>query len=160
MTIQTAQYGNPPHTTVRTINDDGGHSAGGYPGSNKFAQDVQAWVDAGNTIADYPHDSLKRLKYRENAEYAASQSHIAYSNPADGVTLDDHGVKKENIKRSNKAKRKVNKISQADDHLLSHIELIMDVLDTADSAVEALSTRDEIINWNPASVVWPGWTPK
>lgn len=146
-------------------------------GSKQDSQGIP-WVEGDAILADFDNIVAAKIA-RENPPYpleeirdevaaaaiAEGDTRIlaAESNPTIGVTISDWKRKYViDTKRNSKARKKVNAISDADDHLLDHIDLIMDtvdlILDDVEAAADetALETiRDSI----PVDPRWPTWSP-
>jgi len=136
-----------------------------WPSGTWRDEEVQAWLDLGNTILPYDQyfgwtdEQIKSLKYGENAEHATSLADAAQLNPTEGDVVTSRQAKKNKARRDNAAKRKNNQITDQDDELLDYNDQVLDSQDQADDAVEALSDRQDIINWDPLLANWPTWVP-
>jgi hypothetical protein len=87
---------------------------------------------------------------------------LAELNPAIGQYLDENGRIRNNRRRNTKAKRRINEITDADDHLLDHTDLIFDSRDLRIDAIESTSTTaeiDAIIADIKNDIHWPTWSP-
>ena len=160
--ITNIRFTNSLFTAIEILYDSGMRRNTSDPVSSNLEAEVQAWLDEGNIIAVFdiyhgvPDADLKEFRYIDNATYAQLQVDIAEANPIIGVDLDERNAKKENERRLNRAKGKL-RLTDADDALSDHIDSIMDSLDLADDGVEALSVRQDIIDWVPTNVTWPIW---
>ena len=129
----------------------------------------QGWYKDGATVRPAETQDI----YASLAEYKAYAEAVADSeaqrritlaevNPAAGQNLDENGRIRNNRRRNNKAKRKVNEITDADDHLFDHIDLIHDSLylrlDAIENAAD-FAAVEGIINDMANDVHWPTWTP-
>ncbi|RLC07706.1 MAG: hypothetical protein DRI24_24445 [Deltaproteobacteria bacterium] len=78
-----------------------------------------------------------------------------------GLTLSLKASQRANAKRDNQAKKKNNGISDADDHLYDHIDLLDDYAETLRDEMEACSNNDcvtiaiSMVDAQP----WPTWSP-
>jgi hypothetical protein len=112
-------------------------------------------------------DDIKLAEYKKEAEGIADAEaerriSLAEANPAVGQNLDENGRIRNTRRRNNKAKRKVNSITDADDHLLDHIDLIYDSLDLRLDAIENaadFAAVEAIINDISNDIHWPAWSP-
>ena len=134
-----------------------------WPSNTNWDRKVHDWIDAGNTIDPYdPHygidtEQIRANKYLLNADLADGQIEVAQSNPVQGVQLDERETRKAAARRDNRAHQQ-NGITDQDDALADHIELIYDAQDQADDAVENM-TRAQLIAYDGSSISWPTWTP-
>jgi hypothetical protein len=129
----------------------------------------QGWYKDGSTIrpaeAQDIYASLTEYKaYAETVADGEAERRIASAeaNPAVGQNLDENGRIRNNRRRNNKAKRRVNEITDADDHLIDHIDLIYDSLDLRLDAIENaadFAAVEAIINDISNDIHWPAWSP-
>ena len=139
-----------------------------YPSGTWRDAGVQEWLDAGNTIQPYDRwygmtlDEVKEVGYAEVDAELAKRVDAAEHNPSAGVNLSDSATRRENAKRDNKAKRKNNKISDADDHLYDHLTELADFAESDGlDVIEACSDTacvQAVIDSLP-SLAWPTWSP-
>lgn len=114
----------------------------------------QATVDAFN-LEDY-----KEVSYLQVDGQASIRQEAAEANPSIGVNLDENGRVRNNNRRNNKAKKKINTITDADDHLFDHIDLIYDAADLIRDDIEAaldIPMVDAILDVMPVDARWPVW---
>jgi DNA-binding ferritin-like protein len=128
----------------------------------------QGWIkDGTNFRPATASDSLTLEEYKNEAESIADgeaerRIALAEANPLVGQDLDENGRIRNNRRRNNKAKRKINEITDADDHLLDHIDLIYDSLYLRLDAIEAAADYaavEAIINDISNDIHWPTWSP-
>lgn len=156
-------FTNPEETAVIVNYGDGSSQGRSWPAVGNGAGEIYVWLES-NSVTPYNEfyglsdDDLKVKNYAINAELAQVQILAAEANPIQGIVLDERGTRKENGRRANRAKGLL-KLTDNDDALADHIDLIMDALDTGDDAVEALNDRQALENWDGSSIIWPVWSP-
>jgi hypothetical protein len=171
-------YPQPALFGLGIVHKDGTHTPS--PGLSSFGVDEETLayglderfyeVTAVDTLTDKDQtdvddillDDYKDAAYPKADAEALKRQREAEANPSIGTTLDDRGVKRENRRRDNKAKRKVNAISDADDHLYDHIDKLYDtadlIRDDIESAVD-IAGVDVVVAAIPTDVRWPSWSP-
>ena len=164
--ITQAWYVTPEHDDFILV-DDGREVTTGYPLNSEYALKMDEFIDNGGVIEPYDQyfgltlDEVKEIGYSAVDTEEAVRVFAAQHNPATGVNLSDTGAVRANNKRNNKAKKKNNGISDADDHLLDHIDLLDDFGETLRDQIEACGSNacvHAVIGSVP-SAAWPAWTP-
>ena len=168
MTIIAARYNDetaiPLTATLDTAQEV---SMPSYPSGTHYDRQMAEFLDGGGVIAPYdPYhgmslDEVKEIGYSAVDEEEVFRVDQAQHNPATGVNLSDSDTKRANAKRDNKAKKKVNAISDADDHLLDHIDILDDFAETLRDAIESCSDTDCVDDRisEIQGAAWPSWTP-
>lgn len=120
-----------------------------------FLEELRDWTEA-ESLAQYKIDSYLFVDTE-----AVRRQGLAEANPSAGVDLDENGRVRNNRRRNNKAKRQVNDITSADDHLFDHLDLIQDTADLIMDDIEVAASQtavDDIVEAMPTDVRWPAWT--
>ena len=168
MAVTNVRYNTEEHVPVTVSYDNGPDvSMAKYPSGTWKDAEVQEWLDAGNTIQPYNQwhgmslDQVKETGYSQVDEELAKRVDTAQHNPAMGVQLSDSGTKRANAKRDNLAKKKNNGISDADDHLLDHIDELDDFAETLRDQIEACENIPciEAVIATISTADWPYWSP-
>lgn len=159
--IISARYTNESESLVETTHDDGRVESFAHPADNRQSQEL---TDSGVTVAPFDpwygftDEQIKQQRYADNQAHADDLIRAAQSNPIQGVNLDERETGKEAKKRQNRGNGK-DKVTDQDDALVDHIDDVYDAQDNADDQVEAMSDRQQIIDWVPTMQTWPVWNP-
>lgn len=110
-------------------------------------------------------DSYKDKAYVQVDSEASRRQALAEATPSIGedYTNDDRGRERANAKRDNRAKKKNNNITDADDHLLDHFDEIHDADDLLCDDIEDSADYDEVdvhLAALPTDARWPTWVPE
>ena len=157
--ITTARYIVPTNDQIIVDEQTTMH----WPSNTHWDAKVQACIDDGNTIAPYDEwygrtdDDIRELRKLDNMEYMYSLMATAETNPEDGVTLTDREVKKNQLRRDIGAKHKNNKNKNTDDAMIDFQYQLVADLEAADDMLDAITVRQDLINWVPTNASWTPW---
>jgi hypothetical protein len=168
MTIIAARYTDETNIPINaTLDTSQEINMPSYPSGTHYDAQMDSFLTLGGIILDYdPYfgmtlDQVKEIGYSAVDEEEASRVNDAQHNPSIGNVLSDSNTIRANNKRDNLAKKKNNGISDADDHLLDHIDDLDDYGDNQRDVVEACGDNAciQTVIDNISTAPWPTWSP-
>lgn len=79
MSIQTIQYTSAEKTAIQVTQTDGGQYTAPWPCRTWHAEEIQAWLDAGNPIAPAPEEPSPLEQWRASTVVSVFQAKAALS---------------------------------------------------------------------------------